>query len=144
VLVWQRAMAARCSARAGPRAADASRSADRHCNVRFPRAHRLTRRTEFERVLRQRGVRIVSGAFVALALPNAMTGARLGMIIGKRHLPRAVDRNRIKRAIRESFRRHWVDLPKIDVVIQLAGKAQREDARAALADIWPRLARTSA
>jgi ribonuclease P protein component len=109
--------------------------------VRFPREHRLTRRAEFERVLRQRSVRVASGAFVAIARPNAMSGARLGMIIGKRHLPRAVDRNRVKRAIRESFRHHRGDLAELDIVIQLQGRARGEDARAALGEIWQRLGR---
>ena len=109
--------------------------------MRFPRAYRLTRRVEFERVLRHRSVRVTKGSFVALALPNASGGARLGMIIGKRHLPRAVDRNRVKRAIRESFRRHRAELPALDIVVQLASNAQHEPSRTTLEEIWQRLAR---
>ena len=45
--------------------------------------------------------------------------ARLGLIVAKRVLKRAVDRNRAKRIIRESFRRR-LDLPPVDVVVRLA------------------------
>jgi ribonuclease P protein component len=112
--------------------------------VRFPREHRLTRRAEFERVLRQRTIRVASGAFVAIALPNASNSARLGMIIGKRQLPRAVDRNRVKRVVRESFRRIRVALPPIDVVVQLTSKGRTVDASSALDEIWQRLSRVRA
>jgi ribonuclease P protein component len=108
--------------------------------VRFPRAYRLTRRREFERVLRQRSMRVAKGPFVAIALANAFGAARLGMIIGKRHLSRAVDRNRVKRVIRESFRCHHDALPHLDIVIQLASSGiEKSDARGALDDIWQRL-----
>ena len=139
---WPRATAARFSRHAGPKGAVDSRSAaDRFGDVRFPREHRLTRRAEFERVLRQRSVRIASGAFVALALANTGDGARLGMIIGKRHLPRSVDRNRVKRVIRESFRRQRVGLPHLDIVIQLAARARDVEVPRALDEIWQRLGR---
>jgi ribonuclease P protein component len=35
---------------------------------------------------------------------NEHSFARLGLIVPKRHVPRAVDRNRVKRLIREWFR----------------------------------------
>ena len=62
------------------------------------------------------------------------------MIIGKRHLSRAVDRNRVKRAIRESFRQHRDELPHLDIVVQLASKTTIEsDTRVALDGLWQRL-----
>ena len=90
-------------------------------------------------MLRQRSMRVAKGPFVALALANTFGAARLGMIIGKRHLSRAVDRNRVKRAIRESFRRHHARLPSLDIVIQLARETLADDARLALDGIWQRL-----
>ena len=41
----------------------------------------------------------------------------MGLAIAKKAVKRAVDRNRIKRIIRESFRHVQHDLPNIDVVI---------------------------
>ncbi len=44
--------------------------------------------------------------------------ARLGVVIGKRAVPRAVDRNRLRRIVRESFRQHWqVQLPSVDMTV---------------------------
>lgn len=54
----------------------------------------------------------------AAARPNGRAKARLGLIVGKRVLKRAVDRNRAKRVIRESFRQR-VDMPPVDVVVRL-------------------------
>jgi ribonuclease P protein component len=41
------------------------------------------------------------------------------MAISRRHARRAVDRNRIKRLVRESFRRRRATLPTLDVVVML-------------------------
>jgi len=43
--------------------------------------------------------------------------ARLGLAISKKHAKKAVDRNRIKRIIRESFRANLQTLPSIDLVV---------------------------
>jgi len=43
--------------------------------------------------------------------------ARLGLAISKKNAKRAVDRNRIKRIIRESFRLNLQTLPPIDMVV---------------------------
>lgn len=48
---------------------------------------------------------------------NEGDGARLGIIAAKRKLPRAVDRNRAKRIIRESFRRNRDLLDASDVIV---------------------------
>lgn len=43
--------------------------------------------------------------------------ARLGLAISRKSARRAVDRVRIKRIVRESFRRHRVDLTAVDVIV---------------------------
>ncbi len=43
---------------------------------------------------------------------------RLGLALAKRAVPRSVDRNRIKRCLREAFRRKQHDLPPFDLVIR--------------------------
>lgn len=45
------------------------------------------------------------------------SGARLGIIIARRHVKRATERNRLKRVIRESFRYRRDELPGIDVIV---------------------------
>ncbi len=51
--------------------------------------------------------------------------ARLGLVVGKKLVKRAVDRNRVKRVIREEFRRCRPNLPPVDLVVRLAVKPQR-------------------
>jgi ribonuclease P protein component len=67
---------------------------------------------------------------------------RLGLAIAKRAVPHAVDRNRIKRQIRESFRVNRSRLPQVDVVFKARnGAAQAENAqlRAELEQLWKRV-----
>lgn len=49
--------------------------------------------------------------------PNAGATARLGMAVSRRVSKRAVERNRIKRLVRESFRQHRVHLPPADILV---------------------------
>ena len=58
--------------------------------------------------------------FLLLATPNGHDCSghgRIGLIIAKRHVKRAVDRNRIKRLVRESFRHRRAGLPSLDIVV---------------------------
>jgi len=50
---------------------------------------------------------------------NGGRNARLGIIASKKTLPGAVDRNRAKRAIRETFRRHAIKICKVDMVVMV-------------------------
>lgn len=61
-----------------------------------------------------------------------MHTARLGLVVGKRALPRAHERNRAKRALRETFRRRRAALPAMDIVIQVTADAASEAYRASL------------
>lgn len=56
---------------------------------------------------------------MVMARPNEVGFPRLGMVIAKRILARSVDRNRVKRCIRESFRATQADLPACDFVVRL-------------------------
>jgi ribonuclease P protein component len=54
---------------------------------------------------------------------NGLGIARLGLIVPKRHLPRAVDRNRVKRVLREWFRHHQASLEGRDLLVRLTSPA---------------------
>ncbi len=82
----------------------------------FPPQSRLRRPAEFRQVYAT-GRRLGNDLFTVAALPNASTAARLGMSVAARSLKAAVARNRVRRLIRESFRRHQGDLPPLDLVI---------------------------
>ena len=85
----------------------------------FGRARRLRRKNQFDDVLRNASVRVGRGSLRLAARDNDLETARLGLIVGKRMLPLAVDRNRAKRVIRESFRQAD-ELPAMDVVVRVA------------------------
>jgi ribonuclease P protein component len=57
-----------------------------------------------------------------MARPNRVGHARLGMVVPKRLLRRAVDRNRVKRCIRERFRLNLAELPACDFVVRVTEK----------------------
>jgi ribonuclease P protein component len=107
--------------------------------IRFRRRDRLSRSSEFDRVLKTRTVRVSAPPFVALACASPTGAARLGLIVGKRHAPRAVDRNRIKRQVRETFRLRRSRLPAMDIVIQLVGAVGESDIRQTLEALWDRI-----
>jgi len=94
----------------------------------FGRNRRLRRKRDFDAVLRQPSVRLSRGPLWLAARPNALAEARLGLIVGKRVLRRAVDRNRAKRVIRESFRQA-TSLPDMDIVVRVV----QPDARVTVA-----------
>ncbi len=60
---------------------------------------------------------------------EGFSDARLGLVVGKKLLKRAVDRNRVKRVIREQFRRLRPQLPPVDLIVRLATKPGSLDTR---------------
>lgn len=72
--------------------------------------------SDYQRVF-AKAIKSGSSAFTILATSNNLDRPRLGLAIAKKHCRRAVDRNRIKRQIRESFRLHKDTLPAVDVVV---------------------------
>jgi ribonuclease P protein component len=73
-------------------------------SARFPRSARLLLSRDFKKVFDQ-GTHVV-GRFMVMWLGEAGSAAdlRMGVIASKRTFRRAVDRNRAKRLLRESFR----------------------------------------
>ena len=83
----------------------------------FPRASRLLRHSDFERVYRQ-GRRHFAAHLTVFYLARAESGGwRVGFTVG-RALGGAVVRNRMKRRLREAVRLHWPgSTVPVDVVI---------------------------
>jgi ribonuclease P protein component len=106
---------------------------------RFPREYRLTEKRQFDAVLSTRTILLKSGSFRLYATANHESGARLGLIVGKRQLKRAVDRNKVKRVLRETFRTRRTTLPALDIVVQLADRPRGDSVSEEAASIWPRL-----
>jgi len=69
--------------------------------------------------------------------------ARLGIAVSRRTAPRSVDRNRIKRLVRESFRTQQTNIEANDVVVtakRAAGAGSRETLLRSLEGHWRCLA----
>ena len=108
----------------------------------FPRAARVLKPAEFL-ALRSNSRRISVGHFHVEAASTERDCARVGLAVSRRVSKRAVERNRIKRQVRESFRRCRVELPALDVMVVARGSAASQDnatLRADLDRLWQRLA----
>jgi ribonuclease P protein component len=83
---------------------------------RFPRSARLLRRGEFVRV-QEGGKRVHTAHFILLMTPGV--GQRLGVTVGRR-VGGSVQRNRIKRLVREVFRRNRELFPADCAIVLVA------------------------
>ncbi|MBO6703303.1 MAG: ribonuclease P protein component [Pseudomonadales bacterium] len=108
---------------------------------KFPVNHRLVHAHEFDRVFKECEFRIGNPALLFLAKPNHRGFNRLGMVVSKKSVPLAVDRNRIKRQIRETFRKTLTDTPVcLDVVVLTRSKVRTaENLNGILADSFTNL-----
>src|SRR5271156_2082915 len=88
----------------------------------LPREARLRRAGDFA-ALRNASGRLGGRCFSVRYRKNDLDHARLGLAISKRVSKRAVERNRIKRLVRESFRRVRDQLPAIDLMVMAREQA---------------------
>jgi len=111
----------------------------------FPPEDRLHSPAEFGRVFAE-AARSADRFFTVLARSSGRPAARLGLTVSRRAARRAVDRNKLKRLARESFRQR-PDLPAWDfVVLARAGadRAERRALRASLDRHFEQLTKTAA
>lgn len=122
-------------------AMDASAAAN-IADLRLPREAHMLRPADFG-ALRGTSQRIATRAFVAEYRHTTFAGARLGMAVSRRVSKRAVERNRIRRQIRETFRLQRAQLPNVDVLLIARGLAAAQTNSALRLDletIWRKLA----
>lgn len=108
----------------------------------FSRADRLLNSAEFKAVFDGNTVRVSDRHLLILAVSNNMNHPRLGLVIAKKHIKKAVDRNRVKRLIRESFRLGMADLPNVDLVViarKGLGELDNKSLQQLLNNSWVRL-----
>lgn len=83
---------------------------------------KLHKTDEFSSVFRFKCVR--RGACLdVLARPNVIGHSRLGLVIARKILRRSVDRNRLRRILRERFRLSQTQLGALDIVVRLKRQA---------------------
>lgn len=107
------------------RGASVSRSDDDGTDRTFARASRLRARKRFLEVY-ERGHRVHGRFFVLFGVSGATSTSRLGITATKK-FGHAVARNRIKRVVREIFRKNRsIAASPIDVVINVKTSAREE------------------
>lgn len=116
----------------------------------FPREARLLSEPEFKRVFAARQIEANHYFRIHWATrpeqgnrpaQHPQGGARLGLAIAKRVARRAVDRNRIRRVARETFRRRRKSLRPVDLIVLARPPAAKADARTlklAFEQLWLR------
>jgi len=83
-----------------------------------------------------RGSRKLRGRFAILHVAPGRPGAsRLGVALTRRLVPLSVDRNRVKRLVRDTFRRHMVKHSGLDCVVSLRERFDAAHAEPVFAEI---------
>ncbi len=83
----------------------------------FPKSARLLTPGDYQQVFQRGQFKASSKTVLILAIANELSRPRLGLVIAKKNIRLAVQRNRVKRLIRESFRLRQQDMPCLDIVV---------------------------
>ena len=105
----------------------------------FPKASRLLNAADYSAVFDQTHFKVSCRYFLILARLSRDANTRLGLIVAKKHIPTAVQRNRLKRLIRTSFRSLEPFPRHLDLVVLVrkgADKIQNRQAFAQLNTLW--------
>jgi len=85
-------------------------------DARFPKALRLLKKRDFDRTFAE-GVTVRNGRMKLVVRTNGFLWSRIGLIVGRRY-GNAVERNRLRRHLREAFRLDRAALPPgLDIVV---------------------------
>ncbi|MBT8145921.1 MAG: ribonuclease P protein component [Gammaproteobacteria bacterium] len=113
----------------------------------FPRKLRLTEPAQFKAVFSQANFKVSNRFFLILARHNSLETGRLGLVVGKKNLPKAFQRNRIKRLLRYSFRTNQSLLQGLDIVILARSNMSDQSNKQVSQNIeylWPDLVKKAA
>ena len=83
---------------------------------KFVKSNRIVRPEDYRQAFKS-SCRSADDKFLVIAKKNDLNRARLGLAISKKNISKSANRNKIKRAIRESFRHHKNTLKGVDVVV---------------------------
>jgi ribonuclease P protein component len=97
------------------------------------RRYRLRGVAAFAAVLR-RGQRLDGARLQLVAVPAGGADGRVGYVIAKKLLARAVDRNHLKRMLREAIRARRPAINAFDVVVRLRQPCAAKDIAGAVAE----------
>ena len=112
-------------------------------SYKFTRQQRLLKAADYKYVF-NKPYKSTDRYLIVLARLNARDVARLGLAITKKRAKLAVDRNRIKRLTRDSFRHHQADLVGLDCVVLARNETKMTDNRTLLQSLqkhWQNLSK---
>ncbi|AIZ34926.1 ribonuclease P protein component [Pseudomonas sp. K1(2024)] len=110
----------------------------------FSRDKRLLTPRHFKAVFDSPTGKVPGKNLLILARENGLDHPRLGLVIGKKSVKLAVQRNRLKRLMRDSFRLHQHSLAGLDIVIVARkglGEVENPELHQHFGKLWKRLAR---
>lgn len=108
---------------------------------RFPKKVRLCISSQIKNVFEKRQ-KISQNSVAVFFHFNGLGYARLGVVIPKKNIALAVQRNKVKRIIRESFRLNQENVKNFDIIVfPYAGaeKITKKDLRLCLEKQWLKL-----
>lgn len=100
-------------------------SEGRNNNLTFPRSARLLTGADYSCVFKK-NQRFSDRYWTILVHENPAQASKLGLAIAKKRAKRAVDRNKIKRIARESYRHHRLDMHGLQLVVMNRDAAAAE------------------
>ncbi|PLW83440.1 ribonuclease P protein component [Kineobactrum sediminis] len=112
----------------------------------FGKSRRLLTAADYRPVFNGADSKASNRYLLLLGRWNNQPGPRLGLVIAKKNVRKAVQRNRIKRIAREMFRKLPEDAPALDVVLMVRrGIDQLDNAQifAILSEQWLKLQRVA-
>ena len=105
----------------------------------FPKQNRLLNAADYKAVFSNAQFKVSCRYFLILAIKNNWMHSRLGLVIAKKNVAKAVQRNRVKRIVREFFRHHGAQDPGLDLVVLTrkdVDTLQNSQISARLATLW--------
>ncbi|HHJ1304391.1 TPA: ribonuclease P protein component [Pseudomonas putida] len=111
----------------------------------FSREKRLLTPRHFKAVFDSPTGKVPGKNLLVLARENGLDHPRLGLVIGKKSVKLAVQRNRLKRLMRDSFRLNQQLLAGLDIVIVARkglGEIENPELHQHFGKLWKRLARS--
>ena len=101
----------------------------------FTRQHRLLTGPQYQTVFDQPEWKVGLGGYLLLVTRNSQPHPRLGLVIGRKRVKRAVDRARIKRRVREQFRCRQQELAGLDIILLVRGRIENPNPNQVTLDI---------
>jgi len=110
----------------------------------FDKSRRLLTSADYSFVFDNAGYRVSHRHYLVLARKNTSDHARLGLVVSKKNIRLATQRNRVKRVVRETFRKTRHPLDSLDIIF-LARKGfdtlQPAFQTSLMEDAWLKLAK---